>query len=54
MCRSVEWGMETEYKYIGIKKDLTGLGRKKTECKKGKELNHDMKDIMRYLKMNGF
>jgi hypothetical protein len=48
MCRSVEWGMETEYKFIGSK---DGEGRKKTNCVKGRELNLELKEIIRKLKI---
>ena len=51
MCRNVEWGMETEYKYIGVKDESIAEGRRKTTCTKGKDLNHAMKEIMRKLKL---
>ena len=53
MCRSVEWGMENEYKYIGVIDATIFEGRKKTTCFKGKELNHQMKEIIRKLKLIG-
>ena len=51
MCKSVEWGIETEYKFIGIKDDLIAEGRRKTNCPQGKDLNHEMKEIIRKIKM---
>ena len=51
MCRNVEWGMETEYKYIGVKDESIAEGRRKTTCTKGRDLNHAMKEIMRKLKL---
>jgi len=43
--------METEYKYIGFKDDTIAEGRRKTTCIKGKDLNHQMKEIMIKLKL---
>jgi len=51
MCKSVEWGIETEYKFIGIKDDSIAEGRRKTNCPQGKDLNHEMKEIIRKIKM---
>jgi len=45
--------METEYKYIGVIDNTISEGRRKTTCVKGKELNHQMKEIIRKLKLIG-
>ena len=29
MCRSVEWGIETEYKFIGVKDERITEGKKR-------------------------
>ena len=45
--------METEYKFIGVKDDSIAKGRRKTTCPKGRDINHEMKEIVRKLKMIG-
>ena len=53
MCRSVEWGIETEYKFIGVKDERIAEGRRKTNCPLGRDLNHEMKEIVRKTKIIG-
>jgi len=53
MCRSVEWGIETEYKFIGVKDERIAEGRRKTNCPSGRDLNHEMKEIVRKTKIIG-
>jgi hypothetical protein len=53
MCRSVEWGIETEYKFIGIRDDNIAEGRRKTTCVEGRDLNHEMKEIIKRIKVLG-
>ena len=53
MCISVEWGIETEYKFIGVKDERIAEGRRKTKCPLGRDLNHEMKEILRKTKIIG-
>ena len=53
LCMGVQWGMETEYKFIGISEEKLSEGRKKTTCPKGKDLNMEMKEIVRKIKLTG-
>lgn len=45
-CRGIEWGNETEYKYIGYE-DNSIEGKKKTQCPEGKKINIKMKDLIK-------